>query len=180
MPAGCWLTIFSEVMVVRKDGIGRRWTEQEVALLTELYPLTPMPEIEAKVGKTAGQIKNKATNLGLRRDQSILGATRFKPGQESYNRIEVGERRDDGRNIRIKLPCGAWVLEHRWVWEQAHGPIPDKCVVAARDGNRRNTDLANLMLVTKDRHWRRNQIRKYPAELQDVILAQQDLKRAIR
>lgn len=170
-------------MVVRENGIGRRWTEQEVAMLTELYPLTPMPELETKIGKTAGQIKNKAANLGLRRDQSVSGATRFRPyplGPSSHNWVEPGERRDDGRYIRVKLPNGKWVLEHRWVWEQANGPVPDDCVLVAEDGNMRNTDLANLKLVTKDEHCRRNQVRKYPAELQDVILAQQDLKRAIR
>jgi hypothetical protein len=152
-------------------------------MLTELYPLTPMPELETKIGKTAGQIKNKAANLGLRRDQSVSGATRFRPyplGPSSHNWVEPGERRDDGRYIRVKLPNGKWVLEHRWVWEQANGPVPDDCVLVAEDGNMRNTDLANLKLVTKDEHCRRNQVRKYPAELQDVILAQQDLKRAIR
>ena len=168
---------------MREDGIGRKWTEQEVALLTELYPLTPMAELVLRVGRTAGQIKNKAARLGLRRDQSILDATRFRPcprGKESYNWIEPGERRDTGKYISLKLPNGAWVLEHRWVWEQANGPIPDDCVIVAEDGNIRNTALANLQLVTKDEHCRRNQVRKYPAELQDVILAQQDLKRAIR
>lgn len=170
-------------LFMREDGLGRKWTEQEVALLTELYPLTSMPELVLKVGKTAGQIKNKAANLGLRRDQSILDATRFRPyprGKKSYNWIEPGERRDTGKYISLKLPGGEWVLEHRWVWEQANGPIPDDCVIVARDGNIRNTALANLKLVTKDEHCRRNQVRKYPAELQDVILAQQDLKRAIR
>ena len=168
---------------MREDGIGRKWTENEVALLTELYPLTPMPELVGMVGKTAGQIKNKATNLGLRRDQSILNATRFRSyqrGAASHNWIEPGQRRDTGKYISLKLPSGEWVLEHRRVWEQANGPIPDDCVVVARDGNIRNTALANLKLVTKDEHCRRNQVRKYPAELQDVILAQQDLKRAIR
>ena len=170
-------------LFMREDGLGRKWTEQEVALLTELYPLTSMPELVLKVGKTAGQIKYKAANLGLRRDQSILDATRFRPyplGKKSYNWIEPGERRDTGKYISLKLPGGEWVLEHRWVWEQANGPIPDDCVIVARDRNIRNTALANLKLVTKDEHCRRNQVRKYPAELQDVILAQQDLKRAIR
>lgn len=168
---------------MREDGIGRKWTEQKIGLLTELYPLTPMPELELAVGKTAGQIKNKATTLGLRRDQSIMDATRFRSyprGPTSHNWVEPGERRDTGKYISLKLPNGEWVLEHRWVWEQANGPIPDDCVIVARDGNIRNTILGNLQLVTKDEHCRRNQIRRYPAELQDVILAQQDLKRAIR
>ena len=183
MGARCWLITFSEVLVVREDGIGRKWTAQEVALLTALYPFTPMPELSLKVGKTAGQIKNKAANLGLRRDQSILDAARFRSyprGSSSHNWVEPGERRDTGKYISLKLPCGEWVLEHRWVWEQANGPIPDDCVIVAKDGNIRNTTLANLQLMTKDEHCRRNQVRKYPAELQDVILAQQDLKRAVR
>ncbi|WP_052193672.1 HNH endonuclease signature motif containing protein [Pseudomonas sp. 11/12A] len=168
---------------MREDGIGRKWTEQEVALLTEFYPLTPMAKLVLKVGKTAGQIKNKVANLKLRRDQSFLDATRFKPGSlgpATHNWIEPGERRDTGKYISLKLPSGEWVLDHRWTWEQANGPIPDDCVIVARDGNIKNTALANLQLVSKDEHCRRNRVRKYPAELQDVILAQQDLKRAIR
>lgn len=161
----------------------KRWTEEEVALLIQLYSLTPMQELETQIGKTAGQIKNKAKILGLRRDQSILDMTRFKAGargSSSHNWIQPGERRDDGRYIRVKLADGKWVLEHRWVWEQANGPIPDDCVIVARDGNIKNTELDNLMLVTKDMHCRFNQVRKYPAELQEVILAQHELNRAIR
>lgn len=161
----------------------KRWTDGEVALLTKLYPLTPMPDLETQVGKTAGQIKNKAKALGLKRDKSILDMTRFKAGARgpsSHNWIQPGERRDDGRYIRVKLPDGSWVLEHRWVWEQANGPIPDDCVIVARDGNIKNTALDNLMLVTRDMHCRFNQVRKYPAERQEVILAQHELKRAIR
>ncbi|ANC82996.1 HNH endonuclease signature motif containing protein [Pseudomonas putida] len=160
-----------------------RWTDGEVALLTQLYPLTPMQELEVKVGRTACQIKNKAKFLGLRRDKSFLDATRFKRGARgalSHNWIQPGERRDDGRYIRVKLPDGSWVLEHRWVWEQANGPVPDDCVIVAKDGNIKNTALGNLMLVTRDMHCRFNQVRKYPAELQEVILAQHELNRAIR
>ncbi|WP_342792441.1 MULTISPECIES: HNH endonuclease signature motif containing protein [unclassified Pseudomonas] len=48
-------------------------------------------------------------------------------------------------------PCSLKVLPLLCrFWEQANGPIPDGCYVSPLDGNRRNTDLANLKLVTKD------------------------------
>jgi hypothetical protein len=143
----------------------------------------PKADLVVLLGRSAMQITNKARQMKLKRSIEFIEATRFKAGRSAgdlYNWIEVGTRRDDGRYIRVKLADGSWVLEHRWVWEQANGPIPDDCVVVAEDGNIRNTDLANLTLVTKDEHCRRNQVRKYPAELQDVILARQELKRAIR
>ncbi len=159
------------------------WSDETTSLLIKHYALTPMNELAKLLGKTPEQIKNKANLLKLRRDPSFQHVTRFQAiprGVTAHNWIEPGERRDDGRYIRVKLPDGSWVLEHRWVWEQANGPIPDDCVIVARDGNIKNTALDNLMLVTRDMHCRFNQVRKYPAELQEVILAQHELKRAIR
>lgn len=43
-------------------------------------------------------------------------------------------------------------LEHRWVWEQSHGPIPDGYEVHHRDRNPLNNDLANLQLLTAAEH----------------------------
>ena len=168
---------------MRKPRRNLVWDERATALLVKHYPSTPMPELILLLGKTKIQIKTKCHWLGLRRDKSFTEKTwreSLKTGPNNHNWVEVGARRDTGRSIQLKLPSGEWVAEHRWVWEQANGPIPDGCYVSPLDGNRRNTDLANLKLVTKDEHCRRNQVRKYPAELQDVILAQQDLKRAVR
>src|SRR5450759_2897260 len=42
--------------------------------------------------------------------------------------------------------------EHRWVWEQANGPIPDGYEIHHRDFNPANNELSNLELVTSEWH----------------------------
>ena len=46
-------------------------------------------------------------------------------------------------------------MKHRYVWEQAHGKIPDGYLVAFRDGNRQNCDLSNLYLISRQESARR-------------------------
>jgi hypothetical protein len=43
-------------------------------------------------------------------------------------------------------------LAHRWLWEQANGPIPDGHEIHHRDHNPLNNDLSNLMCVTAEWH----------------------------
>lgn len=55
---------------------------------------------------------------------------------------------------RTKTVNGRKVSYHRWVWEQAHGPIPPGMIVHHVDGDRRNNDLGNLRLMTHAEHAR--------------------------
>jgi hypothetical protein len=50
------------------------WTAEQVALLREMYPDTPMPEIERRLGLPLTIIYAKATRLGLRRSASYLAS----------------------------------------------------------------------------------------------------------
>ena len=43
-------------------------------------------------------------------------------------------------------------LAHRWIWEQANGPIPEGHEIHHRDHNALNNDLDNLMCVTAEWH----------------------------
>ena len=47
---------------------------------------------------------------------------------------------------------GRKTREHRFVWEQAHGPIPPHLVVHHLNGNKTDNRLQNLCLVTRARH----------------------------
>jgi hypothetical protein len=42
-----------------------------------------------------------------------------------------------------------WVIKHRYLWEQAHGKIPEGYRVIFLDNNKLNCDLDNLELVSK-------------------------------
>jgi hypothetical protein len=42
-----------------------------------------------------------------------------------------------------------YVLRHRWVWEQANGPVPKGHALKCLDGNKQNTDAANWDAVPR-------------------------------
>ncbi|HIJ71503.1 MAG TPA: hypothetical protein HPP87_09090 [Planctomycetes bacterium] len=54
-------------MAKNQRGRGRRWTDGEVALLKELYPECPLPEISKRLNRTVGAIENRAHQLGIKR-----------------------------------------------------------------------------------------------------------------
>ena len=82
--------------------------------------------------------------------------TRFKPGRMPHNTLAIGTERvyADGY-LWIKVNERKRVQKHRYVWEQAHGKIPDGYLVAFRDGNRQNCDLSNLYLISRQESARR-------------------------
>jgi hypothetical protein len=56
--------------------------------------------------------------------------------------------------VKIKDGCGLrnWKPLHRIVWEAAHGSIPKDCIVIFADGNPLNSDLSNLLLISRREH----------------------------
>lgn len=81
-------------------------------------------------------------------------ATQFKKGIRPHNARPVGyecfRRMKSTGYVYIKVKEGEkMVMKHRWVWEQAHGEIPDGYNIAFRDGDTRNCSLDNLELVSR-------------------------------
>ncbi|MDO5770224.1 MAG: HNH endonuclease signature motif containing protein [Psychrobacter sp.] len=75
--------------------------------------------------------------------------TTFKKGNLPHNCKPVGHEytTNDGY-IMIKVSEAAgFKLKHRHVWEQAHGPIPERHVIRFLDGDRSNCTLDNLICV---------------------------------
>ena len=79
--------------------------------------------------------------------------TMFKRGNIPANRREVGSERvtKDGY-LKIKIQDGQgnknWILKHRFIYEQVNGPIPKSHKVIFADGNKRNFEIDNLLLVS--------------------------------
>jgi hypothetical protein len=140
-------------------------------------------------------------NAGLRRPGWHAGRmkeTQFKPGErtgaasrnwrpigtilidhEGYRRIKVREAKPSEAtgfgNTKV------WPLLNRHLWEQAHGPIPPKHLVAFKDGDRANCVLANLELRSMADNARRNVMwNRYPRELAETIQLAGVLKRKLR
>lgn len=96
-----------------------------------------------------GHIPANKGKKGIRYPGSEKGW--FKPGHTPKNHKPVGSERVDVDGyvwIKVAEP-NKYRQKHRVVWEEANGPVPKNCNIIFRDGNRQNTDLANLRLVTK-------------------------------
>lgn len=77
--------------------------------------------------------------------------TQFKKGNKPHNYKSVGTERvngDDYVDIKVADP-NKWRAKHLIIWEKENGPIPKGKVVIFGDGNRRNFDLDNLLLVSR-------------------------------
>jgi len=84
--------------------------------------------------------------------------TQFKKGNLPHNTHYLGHERisKDGY-IEISVDQTnpytgferRYVLKHRWLWEQANGPVPDGMVLKSKDGNRLNTDPSNWGLIPR-------------------------------
>jgi len=51
----------------RKKRYEGRWTPQEMAVLKELYPESPVAEIATRLGRTVSAVENRAHQLGVKR-----------------------------------------------------------------------------------------------------------------
>ncbi len=77
--------------------------------------------------------------------------TQFKKGHKPHNYKPVGTERvngDDYVDIKIADP-NKWKGKHILVWEEHNGPVPKGHVIIFGDGNRRNFEPDNLILVSR-------------------------------
>ena len=79
--------------------------------------------------------------------------TMFKKGNIPANARAIGsERVDKNGYILIKIQDGHknknWIRKHRYLYEQAYGKVPKGHKVIFADGDNRNFDLDNLILVS--------------------------------
>jgi hypothetical protein len=77
--------------------------------------------------------------------------TQFKKGHRPLNYKPIGTERvngDDYVDIKIADP-NKWRAKHLLVWEKENGSVPKGHVVIFGDGNRRNFDINNLLLVSR-------------------------------
>ena len=78
--------------------------------------------------------------------------TSFKPGQRPVNWRPVGSERvskDGIIEVKIAEPR-KWQSKHSVVWEQHHGrKVPPGHIVMFADGDRKNFDIDNLVLVSR-------------------------------
>jgi len=108
-----------------------------------------------KKGHTPWNKGKKGINIGGH-------ATQFKKGNKPANWVPIGtERISKDGYVEVKITDGKlnknWRAKHIMVWEAANGLIPKGHAVIFGDGDKRNFDLNNLLLVTRKQLVRLNQ-----------------------
>ncbi|WP_274630847.1 HNH endonuclease signature motif containing protein [Arvimicrobium flavum] len=120
--------------------------------------------------------------------------TQFSKGQLPHNYKGPGHESvdEDGYVWIITDATNPWtgaatwrVHKHRWLWEQANGPVPEGMVLKCLDGNRQNTDPSNWQAIPQGLLPRLNgkSGRNYdhaPAELKPTIMAVARLEHGAR
>lgn len=190
------------------------WTAPEIEVLMQRYPHESTLRLAQELGRAVTSVWGKSRELGLKKTPAYLAtaeagrlrvglkvgqATRFKPGQVSWNKgrhFMPGGRSTETRfkagmsatnwqpigTVRINSDgyldrkvsntgrCNVdWKQLHRLVWEEVHGPIPAGQICAFKDGNKQNCDPANLVLRTRREHMAINTIANYPPELRSAM-----------
>lgn len=132
---------------------------------------------------------NKGKKLGSDWCSPSSKATQFRAGQKPMNHKPVGSLRvDAGGYLQIKLhdtgyPPRDWVMYHRHVWQQAHGPVPAGHVVGFKAGQR-CTDPERitpdvLECISKREVMARNSVHQFGPEIAGVVALRAALTRQI-
>lgn len=103
-----------------------------------------------KTGRTGrfgkeSQPWNKGT-VGLMKANS---GTWSKDSHPEWNRKPIGYERthvDGYIMVKVAEP-NKFRLKHHVEWEKVNGPVPEGHVIRFKDGNKRNTDVSNLICV---------------------------------
>lgn len=133
-------------------------------------------------------------NKGLRRPGWSAGRmkeTQFKSGTLNGHAAEhympVGSTRLCDGYVYRKITdtpnvpwTRNWTLEHRRVWEAAHGPVPRGSALAFKNGDKTDIRLDNLESVTRRELMARNSIHTLPTPLAHAIQLLGALNRQIR
>lgn len=102
------------------------------------------------------QMKNWRGKNGARSESSLYGWKKgkkagvdFSPQKEFKNSSPIGSESLNKGTVTIKVAPGKWIPKHRYLWEKENGPVPDKHVIIFADGDNRNFDLSNLLLIKR-------------------------------
>lgn len=130
-------------------------------------------------GKTRFQKGHATWNKGMKGLDIGGKDTRFKKGHrggkaaEVYQPIGAERISKDGylqRKINDDIPFQKrWRGVHILVWEEANGPLPAGHAVTFKDGNKQNTALDNLELLTRADLMKRNTYHNYGKDIAQLV-----------
>lgn len=110
--------------------------------------------------------------------------TQFKKGQPPQNTLydfAISKRKDKRGAIylHIRVRLSVWMPLQRYIWEQAHGPIPKAHKIIFKDRNALNCNLDNLEMVSNAELLNRNSAHRFGPEIFKIIQLRGALNRQI-
>lgn len=142
----------------KENVVGRSYREMGEMVTKELG--VPMTEDQVKAYMARyhlqngrdGRIKpgNVPPNKG-KKGQGGWPPTQFKKGQAPTNYRPVGsERIDTDGYVWVKTEDPKkWRMKHVLNWEKERGAVPQGHALLFADGNKQNTDIENLILISR-------------------------------
>jgi hypothetical protein len=99
-----------------------------------------------------------------------------KPHNTKYDGYEI--KTQDGYKM-VRVSVNKFVLLHRKIWTEKHGPILKGHIIIFKDGNSNNCDISNLEMISMKKNVIRNQTHHYPEELKQTIKLKNQLLKQI-
>lgn len=88
-----------------------------------------------------------------------MAETQFKKGQMPKNHLPVGSvrvrRSHKGRKSYVYEKVAEpnkWRMKHVLEWEKRNGAVPKDMIVIFADGDTMNTDISNLLIISRQQH----------------------------
>ena len=193
---------------VKNKGPRHIWSDEEKQYLAEITPGRGYKEIQSMMsckfgfdytrhqikgaitrnklntGRTGRFEKGRATwNKGTK-GLTKANVTSFKKGQKPHNYKPLGSERitkDGYCEIKVSDTGRRWKSKHLVVYEKHHGKVPRGSVVIFLDGDKRNFDIDNLHLVTRNQlaMLNKNSLIQKDAELTKTAINVVDLMKKI-
>lgn len=106
----------------------------------------------------------------------------FKRPRESKRSVPVGSELINRGVVHIKIARNKWVPKHRYLWEQANGPLPKGSIIIFANNDKRDFSPENLICITRRELAYMNK-QKYNTDLPEtkeaaILLSKIGLKRS--
>lgn len=113
-----------------------------------------------------------------------IRTTQFKKGHLPHNTLQdfaVAKRKDKSgiTYLYIRVSLSEWVPLHRYIWEQANGPIREAHNIVFKDRNSLNCNLDNLEILSNAALLSRNSAHRFGPEIFKIIQLRGALNRQI-
>lgn len=148
-----------EVQTFINDNVTGRTTKELTEYINSTFETEYLPnQIRAykKNHKLSSGLDFRFPTGHVPPNKGVLGVhvspeTEFRKGHRPVNQLPVGseQTKSDGY-VWVKTgEPNRWKQKHRILWEEVHGKVPRGCCLLFSDGDRRNTSIGNLILISR-------------------------------